>query len=91
MAVPRLKDETGKRYNMLTVLERQRPIPFENLSRWVCKCDCGIETVKFGFELRGGKAKSCGCTAGQNDAPHLMRFRFPKGNKPWNYGIRRNW
>lgn len=76
MATP-LKDETGNRYGRLTVLERQRPARRENNTRWVCRCDCGTETVTHGFELRRGCVKSCGCLRNQNLTPFkpkLVRY-----------------
>lgn len=51
----------GQRFGKLVVLgeaekkSRQR--------RWVCVCDCGRTTTSFGFSLRSGKTKSCGCVA----------------------------
>lgn len=53
-------DLTGKRFDMLTVVER-----LENASggitRWKCRCDCGNFTVVRGGNLRNGAVKSCGC------------------------------
>lgn len=53
------KDETGKRYGSLLVLERAEN---DNLNRaqWKCQCDCGATTVVLGYKLRQGQ-KSCGC------------------------------
>ena len=70
------KDLTGLRCNNLTVIERQRAAPHANNSRWICLCDCGNETVRFGFELRNAKAKSCGCMRGKLSAPWLRPFRY---------------
>jgi hypothetical protein len=72
-----LKDETGKRYGMLTVLERQRPAPAARNSRWICICDCGTETVRAGWVLRGGRTISCGCRRGKNPAPWLEEVSIP--------------
>ena len=30
-------------------------------SKYLCKCDCGNETVKYRKHLRDGSVKSCGC------------------------------
>lgn len=53
------KDLTGKRFGKLTVIglhskNNGRP-------KWVCKCDCGNETVVNGNNLSSGDTKSCGC------------------------------
>ena len=29
--------------------------------RYICKCDCGNETLTFGYRLRNNTVKSCGC------------------------------
>ena len=52
-------DLTGQRFGRLTVLR-----PEENIGTytfWVCRCDCGQETVVRTSNLRGGRTKSCGC------------------------------
>lgn len=54
----------GKRFGMLTVLERvvseyngEKHI----LARWKCKCDCGEEILVYSESLLSGKMKDCGC------------------------------
>lgn len=52
-------DLTGQRYGKLTVLA-----PAENAgasTAWLCRCDCGRETVVKTRRLRGGRTVSCGC------------------------------
>lgn len=61
-------DETGKVYGRLTVLEKfdkskdksryyyTRPGVF-----WICRCECGAETLVYGGFLRSGQTRSCGC------------------------------
>ena len=51
-------DLTGQRFGELTVLR-----PAENIggkTAWVCRCDCGRETVVKTYHLRCGHTKSCG-------------------------------
>ena len=52
-------DEVGKKYGRLTVLDRRGSI--KDISVWLCRCDCGRETIVRGNSLRMGKTKSCGC------------------------------
>lgn len=60
------KDETGKKYGKLLVIER-----VENKGGrafWKCQCDCGKITIVKGASLRTGLkpragTKSCGCLA----------------------------
>lgn len=55
-----LKDETGKKYGRLTVLERAGSTP-GGIATWKCRCDCGNETIVQGAHLRNGHTVSCGC------------------------------
>ena len=52
-------DLTDNRYGRLTVLRRDKSSSYH--SAWVCKCDCGMETVVSATNLKQGKTKSCGC------------------------------
>ena len=52
-------DLTGQRFGKLTAVE-----PAANIGRrtaWLCRCDCGKETVVKTVWLRSGHTKSCGC------------------------------
>ena len=60
----KLIDETGNAYGHLTVLKRADNIITPNGRShvaWLCKCDCGNETIVRGSNLRKGYTKSCGC------------------------------
>ena len=54
-----LIDLTGKRFGLLTVIERTPDSPKN--PKWLCVCDCGKESVVWGGNLRRGLTKSCGC------------------------------
>ena len=28
---------------------------------WICKCECGCEFMAYGYTIRNGSIKSCGC------------------------------
>ena len=55
-------DLIGLKFNKLLVIKR-----VENMEKqkknpiWVCQCDCGNITEVFGFCLKNGNTKSCGC------------------------------
>lgn len=55
-----LIDLAGKRFGRLVVIRR-----VENKStrhaKWLCLCDCGMETQSLGQSLRSGESSSCGC------------------------------
>jgi hypothetical protein len=57
--MPAFKNITGLRFGRWTALERQASK--HQLSRWLCRCDCGVTKVVFGNGLWTGKTKSCGC------------------------------
>jgi hypothetical protein len=63
---------TGKRFGKLKVLravEATRGGPSTNRGvRWLCRCDCGGESVAYGFNLRSGNTTSCGCLRGHRPA-----------------------
>ena len=50
---------TGQRYGKLTVLHRAENI--DGRTAWVCRCDCGNETIVKTYHLRCGHTKTCGC------------------------------
>lgn len=52
-------DLTGQRFGWLTVIERTGSI--RGHSVWLCRCDCGKETVATSDNLKSGHVQSCGC------------------------------
>ena len=52
-------DLTGKRFGNLLVLSRAESP--NKQAAWLCRCDCGNETVVLGWNLRSGHTISCGC------------------------------
>ena len=56
----KLIDLTGQRFGKLVVISRGENA-YGNRSQWLCRCDCGKETVVAAQNLRAGNTKSCGC------------------------------
>lgn len=59
-----LIDHKGERFGRLTVVSRADDYIAPNGKhhvRWLCKCDCGNETIVDVCQLVEGKTKSCGC------------------------------
>lgn len=56
-----MKDEVGNRYERLVVLSRASGKPNRRAAYWLCKCDCGKQTIVEGGALRSENTKSCGC------------------------------
>jgi len=59
LSKPELKDYIGKRFGKLTVVEYAEKK--RGMHHWLCRCDCGNETVVGQTPLQNGKTKSCGC------------------------------
>ncbi|MBQ8288709.1 MAG: hypothetical protein IJX76_08080 [Clostridia bacterium] len=57
--MPRYADLTGSRFGSLTVTGAAEPSAGKR--RWLCRCDCGSETVVFAVNLKSGHTDSCGC------------------------------
>lgn len=70
-------DLTGQRYGRLTVLG-----PAENIgsrTAWLCRCDCGRETVVKTYHLRSGHTKSCGCQNGDGGPRTALGLTYIDG------------
>ena len=55
-----MKNEVGKRYGRLTVLERAGTDSSKHVT-WRCQCDCGNIIEARGSRLRSGEKVDCGC------------------------------
>lgn len=53
-------DVTGHRFGRLTVVRRHGS-DSSGRALWCCLCDCGIEKIVSGQNLRSDTVKSCGC------------------------------
>lgn len=52
---------TGQKFNRLTVLSRSAENSSAGKVQWLCKCECGTETLVVSQHLKNGNTKSCGC------------------------------
>jgi len=59
--MPKSINITGHKYNLLTVVSRTEQKTKNGQWRWLCKCDCGNETVLNTGNIRYGRTKSWGC------------------------------
>jgi len=55
-------DITGHKYGKLTVLEKLSAYQASRTTKWLCRCDCGKETIVQKNNLRSGNTTSCGCS-----------------------------
>ena len=56
----KVEDLTGKKFNRLTVIKRVENSK-NGATRWLCKCDCGNETIVRRDHLLNNEIYSCGC------------------------------
>ena len=69
---PKKIDLTGQRYGRLTVVA-----PAENVggrTAWLCRCDCGKETIVKSHHLRSGHTRSCGCKKGNRGSGSSLAY-----------------
>lgn len=70
-------DLTGRRFGMLTVIQRASPKPYTKESVWLCQCDCGnIKEITKGALVRGDTI-SCGCFRRKRMAEIQSQKRYP--------------
>lgn len=55
------KDYSGKKFGMLTIIRRDFSSRRDHNPYWLCKCDCGLDTVVSINNLKSGETVSCGC------------------------------
>ena len=56
----RVKDMTGMKFGRLTIVKESGRDKHRN-TLWLCKCECGNETIVRGINLKNGRTTSCGC------------------------------
>lgn len=57
---PRFQDLTGKSFGRLSVICFVGKCD-DNIPRWLCRCQCGVESIFRGACLKSGDTTSCGC------------------------------
>lgn len=62
-------DLIGVRFGRLEVIQISESAKSGH-SKWLCKCDCGGETIVLGSNLRRGHTTSCGCLHQEKRTKH---------------------
>ncbi|MGI6014046.1 MAG: hypothetical protein ACOX7K_07150 [Oscillospiraceae bacterium] len=70
------EDLTGQVFGDLTVLSRAESQ--KGRTCWLCRCNCGKETVVAAYQLKSGKTRSCGCRryTGKHNEADITNQRF---------------
>lgn len=80
----KLNDLTGKKFGRWTVIKRVKNSEQSRIPRWLCRCECGNESIVYGSTLKSGESQSCGCL--QREL--LSKRRISHGmTKTRQYGI----
>lgn len=73
----KLKDITGQKFGRWLIIEQA--VSGDQGANWLCRCDCGVEKIVNGKNLRSGVTRSCGCfrkelltTHGLKKSPEYM-------------------
>lgn len=66
-------DMIGKRFGRLEVIKEE--CKDDRGTHFLCRCDCGMEKVVLGQNLRNGSTKSCGCLRRDTDSWERIRHR----------------
>ena len=69
------EDLTGMRFGRLVALR------YLGQSKWLCKCDCGSESITLSSRLKNGNTKSCGCLAKERRAEGARRALITHGKR----------
>ena len=70
-------DMVGKRYGLFVVVAFNS-VDRHGSARYLCKCDCGVEKVVYGKNLRM-VVSHCGCS--HSNFKHGHRSNLPDGQK----------
>jgi hypothetical protein len=81
----RFIDITGQRFGRLTAVSREKRVSKRTF--WLCRCDCGRETVVDRSNLKFGVTKSCGCLYADRTGPykhgHALKKRHSVTYHSW--------
>lgn len=72
--------KVGDRYGSLVTLKKSERGP-RGHQRWVCSCDCGMESVVCASSLVSGNTKSCGCLK-RDGSIHMTHGATSGGRSP---------
>lgn len=64
---PSVKDITGRKFGSWLC------VSYAAKGYWLCHCDCSVERLVFGADLRRGKSTGCGCIADKKFAEKLIK------------------
>lgn len=78
-------NELGNVYGQVTIIADAGQGGSQNKSKWLGKCECGSVKEYWGFKLRAGLVKSCGCWRkgnGRNPNALTEQEKIDRATKP---------
>lgn len=78
MNASNFKDISGERFGRLTAVEHVGTNSSGG-ALWLCRCDCGSETIVAGKSLRSGNTKSCGCLNRDASTERIVKLNTTHG------------
>ena len=70
---------TGLRFGKLTVVKRAENKGLDRHAKWICRCDCGGETIVASNDLKKGKIVGCGCFGKNVHSQRMKNLRRSHG------------
>ncbi len=71
------------RYTVLSYAGRDKTYN----SKWLCRCQCGVEKVVYALALKGGDTVSCGCYGAENSSKLKTTHGQSHGKRTKEYVI----
>lgn len=78
------EDLVGKRFGRLTVVSLYGVK--RHHAQWLCKCDCGLTTLSYAYQLNNGSKQSCGCLRVEKASEHISESLKGKDNPTYKHG-----
>lgn len=73
---PKFIDLTGRRFGRWLVISQA---PAQDMTSWLCRCECGVEKVIQGVGLKNGRSTSCGCSKVRHSSTGTRLYRIWQG------------
>ena len=86
-------DQSGRKFNKLTLLKMLDEKTGNGSFKYLCKCDCGNETIVGFYQLTRGNTKSCGCLSYRTgtESPNYIHGKSKTKDYELNFQLKRNY
>jgi hypothetical protein len=86
-------DQSGRKFSKLTLLKMLDEKTGNGSFKYLCKCDCGNETIVGFNQLSRGNTKSCGCLSYRTgkESPNYIHGKSKTKDYELNFQMKRNY